>query len=72
MVHNNHAKYINFRHSNFHYSKIKELKMFREHLFSNTVKVMLFMSDAEYYVPIKLCRTAGSIHLFKITGKFNS
>ena len=26
------------------------------------------MSDAWYYVPIKLCRTAGSIHLFKITG----
>ena len=30
---------------------------------------MLFISDAQYYVPVKLCRTAGSIHLFKITGK---
>ena len=30
---------------------------------------MLFISDAEYYVPVKLCRTASSIHLFKITGK---
>ena len=29
---------------------------------------MLFISDAQYYVPIKLCKTAGSIHLFKITG----
>ena len=29
---------------------------------------MLFISDAQYYVPIKLCRMAGSIHLFKITG----
>ena len=38
-------------------------------MFSNTVKIMLFISDAQYYVPVKLCRTAGSIHLFKITGK---
>ena len=30
---------------------------------------MLFISDAQYYIPVKLCRTAGSIHLFKITGK---
>ena len=22
----------------------------------------------QYYIPIKLCKTAGSIHLFKITG----
>ena len=29
---------------------------------------MLFTSDVQYYVPIKLCKTAGSIHLFKITG----
>ena len=29
---------------------------------------MLFISDMQYYVPIKLCKTAGSIHLFKITG----
>ena len=30
---------------------------------------MLFISDDQYYVPIKLCRMAGNIHLFKITGK---
>ena len=29
---------------------------------------MLFISDAQYYVPIKLCGTAGCIHLFKFTG----
>ena len=29
---------------------------------------MLFISDVQYYVPLKLCKTAGSIHLFKITG----
>ena len=30
---------------------------------------MLFISDVQYYVLLKLCKTAGSIHLFKITGK---
>ena len=44
--------------------------MFRGHLFSNAVKVMLLISDAQYYVPVKLCRTAGSIHLFKLMGKY--
>ena len=49
----------------------RKLKLFRGHLFSNTVKIMLFISDAQYYVPVHLCRTAGSIHLFKITGKLS-
>ena len=30
---------------------------------------MPFILDAQYNVPVKLCRTAGSIHLFKIRGK---
>ena len=29
---------------------------------------MKFISDVQNYVPIKLCKTAGSIHLFKIMG----
>ena len=29
---------------------------------------MLFISDIQYYEPMKLCKTAGSIHLFKIRG----
>ena len=29
---------------------------------------MIFISDIQYYVPMKLCKTAGSMHLFKITG----
>ena len=36
--------------------------------FSNAVKIMIFISDVQYYVPIKLCKTAGSIHLIKFTG----
>ena len=38
-------------------------------MFSNAVKIMLFISDGQYHVPVKLCKTAGSIHLLKITGR---
>ena len=38
--------------------KSRKLKLFRGHLFSNTVKTMLFISDSQSYVPVKLCRTA--------------
>ena len=47
--------------------KSRRLKLCRGYMFSNAVKIMLFILDAQYYVPIKLCRMAGSIHLFKIT-----
>ena len=46
----------------------RKLKLFRGHLFSNTVKAMLSISDAQFYVPVILCGTSGIIHLFKITG----
>ena len=35
--------------------KLRNLKLFRGHLFLNTVKIMLFISNAWYYVPIELC-----------------
>ena len=44
--------FLHYRKSNF----------CKGHRFSSTVKIMMFISD----VPIKLCKTAGSIHLFKI------
>ena len=46
----------------------RKLRLCRGCLFSNAAKTMLLISDVQYYVPIKLCKTAGSIHLFKITG----
>ena len=48
-----------------HYRKSK---FCRGCTFSNAVKIMAFISDVQNYIPIKLCKTAGSIHLFKITG----
>ena len=46
--------------------------IFKERLYSNTVTVMLFFSDVKQYIPVKLCKTAGSIHLFQIYGKLVS
>ena len=48
-----------------HYRKSRFCK---GHRFSNAVKILIFISDVQNYVPIKLCKTAGSIHLFKIIG----
>ena len=52
-----------------HYRKSKLCKGC---MFPNTVKIMIFVSDVQYHVPIQLCKTAGGIHLFKSTGTFNS
>ena len=49
--------------------QVRRIKLCRGQLFSNIIKIMLFISDIQYYVPVKLCRTVGSIHLFKITGR---
>ena len=48
-----------------HYRKSRLCKGYK---FSNAVNIMLFTSDVQNYVPIKLCKIAGSIHLFKIKG----
>ena len=45
-----------------HYRKSKYCK---GHTFSNVVKIILFISNVQNYIPIKLCKTAGSIHLFQ-------
>ena len=48
-----------------HYRK---LKLCRGCTFSNAVKIIIFISDVQYFVCIKLCKTTGSIHMFKIVG----
>ena len=48
-----------------HYRKSKLCRGYR---FSNVVKIVLFISDVQNYILIKLCKTSVSIHLFKIKG----
>ena len=52
-----------------HYRKSRLCRGYR---FSNVVKIVLFISDVQNYIPIKLCKTSGSIHLFKIKGTLKS
>ena len=52
-----------------HYRKSRLCRGYR---FSNDVKIMLFISDVQNYIPIKLCKTSGSIHLFKVKGTLKS
>ena len=47
------------------------MPIFRKYHYSNTIKIMLIISDIKSYVPIKLCKTSGSIHLFDLTGSIN-
>ena len=50
-------------------NKIRKTSFCKGCLFSNNTKILLFLSNAHSYVPIKLCRAAGSIHLFQIKGR---
>ena len=45
-----------------------KMPIFRKQQYSNTIKVLIFISNIKPYVPIKLCKTTGSIHLIKLTG----
>ena len=50
--------FLHYRKSNF----------CKGHRFSNAVKFMMFILNVQNYVPIKLCKTGHSIHLFQIVG----
>ena len=52
-------------------NKIRKSSFYKGHLFSNNTKILLFVSNTHSYIPIKLCRVAKSIHLFRITGRLN-
>ena len=48
----------------FTIEKVYKMPIFRKFQYSNTIKVMIFISNIKSYVPIKLCKTSGSIHIF--------
>ena len=52
-----------------HYRRSKFCRGYR---FLNVVKIVLFISDIQHYIPVKLTETSGSPHLFKLTGTLNS
>ena len=50
------------------YLHFRKSRLCKGHRFSNAVKIMIFISDVQNYVPIKFCKATGIIHLFKIIG----
>ena len=52
------------------FGKLRKSRIFRGWLFSNIVKIKLFIADAQSYVPIDLSKIAGNVHLFKLTAHF--
>ena len=47
-------------------------RLCRGYKFSNAIRIMLFISDVQNYIPIELCKTSGSSHLLKIKGTLKS
>ena len=50
----------------------RKSKFCRGYRFSNIVKIVLFISNVQHYIPIKLCKISGSPYLFKIKGTLKS
>ena len=50
------------------FAKLRKSTIFKGKLFSNTIKVKLFVADNHCYIPLHLNKLAGSVHLFKLHG----
>ena len=48
--------------------KAHKMPIFRKHQYSNTIKVLVFISNIKSYVPVTLCKTTGRTHFFKLMG----
>ena len=51
--------------------KIRKSVFVHRQLFSNMVKIKLFLADTKPYVSLDLNKIAGNTHLFKLTGELS-
>ena len=49
-------------------AKLKKSKLFQGHIFTNMVKLKIFLANTQSYVPLELNSAAGNVHLFKLSG----
>ena len=47
-------------------AKLRKSRIFKGRLFSNTIKIKLFVADNHCSIPLHLNKIAGSVHLFKL------
>ena len=69
-IHRNSFNIIKYGDS--HPSTLQKIKILQRTQILKHCKIVLFISDVQHYIPIKLCKTSGSLHLFKITGTLTS
>ena len=50
------------------FTKLRKIRIFQGHFFSNMVKIKLFIADTKSHVPLELNELARNVHLFKLTG----
>ena len=48
------------------FAKLRKSRIFKGRIFSNRIKIKLFVMDNHYYIPLHLNKLAGSVHLFKL------
>ena len=51
-------------------AKVRKSRIFKGKLFSNSIKVKLFIANNHFYMPLHLNKLAGSVHLLKLHGIF--
>ena len=49
-------------------AKVRKSRIFKGKLFSNSIKVKLFVADNHCYIPLHLNNLAGNVHLLKLHG----
>ena len=49
-------------------AKVRKSRIFKEKLFSKSIKIKLFVADNQCYIPLYLNKLAGSVHLLKLHG----
>ena len=49
-------------------AKLNKSRIFKGRLFSNIIKVKLFIADNQCYIPLDLNKIVGNMHLFKLHG----
>ena len=49
-------------------AKLKKSKVIQGHIFTNMVKMKLFLANTQSYVPLELNSASGNVHLFKLSG----
>ena len=56
------------KYGNSHPFALQKIKILQRTQILKHCKIVLFISDVQHYILIKLCKTSGSLHLFKVTG----